>query len=100
MKNNLKVNRKEEVSEEIVSPVHYFLMRGYEAFHDGDEWIGIYNSRNALLDAYNKAEEELKKELEEGWASKSEKIMINIFDECTGKWKYNVKPELLMNEEI
>lgn len=22
-------------------PTHYFLMRGYDECHDGDEWIGI-----------------------------------------------------------
>lgn len=74
---------------------HYFLMRGCNEFHDADDWIGIYNSEKALFDAYNKAKEELKKELEEGWASKREKIMINIFDEHTGKWEYDVNPNLL-----
>lgn len=24
--------------------VHYLLVRGYEEFHDEDEWLGIYSS--------------------------------------------------------
>ena len=24
--------------------VHYLLVRGYEEFHDEDEWLGIYST--------------------------------------------------------
>ena len=40
------------VAELESEPIHYFLMRGYEEFHDGDEWIGIYDSLAQLKSAY------------------------------------------------
>ena len=79
-------------------PVRYFLMRGYTEFHDGDEWIGIYDSLSKLKEAYDKAKEELDKEHAEyeprgGYTTLNEKVMINIFNEAIGKWQYDVSPE-------
>ncbi|WP_455194454.1 hypothetical protein [Eubacterium ramulus] len=36
-------NKQRELEKELQGEhIYYFLMQGYEDFHDGDEWIGIY----------------------------------------------------------
>ena len=74
--------------------MHYFLICGYEEFHDGDEWIGIYDDLTQLKNAYEDAVQALEQEhrLYSGndWAAQHEKIMINVFDESTGKWHYDI----------
>lgn len=86
--------------------IHYFLIREYEEFHDGDEWIGIYHAWDLARDAYYKAVEELEKEHQEDGniygnnASQHIKIMVNIYDETTGKWEYDVEPKLIFKKKI
>lgn len=76
------------------SPVHYFLICGYDEFHDGDEWIGIYDSLTQLKSAYEDAVQELEQEhrqyRENSWTVGHEKVMVNVFDESTGKWHYDI----------
>ena len=83
--------------------MHYFLIRGYENFHDGDEWIGIYSSISALQRAYTiesrNLEEDKIREIEKGHSCSGEKILIYIFDETDGTWQYNVSPEKLFGKE-
>lgn len=45
--------------------IHYFILRGYDQFRDGDEWIGIYHSRDEARDVYYKVAGELEKEHQE-----------------------------------
>lgn len=85
------------------SRTFYFLMRGYDLFHDGDEWIGIYDSLSKLKTAYNEAVQELEEEHKKWGASDytkaNERVRINIFDQTAGKWKYDVPYETLFPEE-
>lgn len=88
--------------------IHYFILRGYDEFRDGDEWIGIYHSRDEARDVYNKAAGELEKEHQEDieqygekhckYTATHEKILVNIFNENIGKWSYNVDPQIIFNE--
>ncbi len=86
------------------SRTFYFLMRGYDLFHDGDEWIGIYDNRPRLRIAYHKAVQELEEEHKKYDASDytkaNERVKINIFDQSAGKWKYDVPYETLFPEEM
>ncbi len=80
--------------------VSYFLIRGYDEFHDGDEWIGIYDNLSQLKRAYETAVRELEKEHQnfddgDNWTARHEKIMINIFNKRTGKWRYDIPYEIL-----
>ena len=34
--------------------VHYLLVRGYEEFHDEDEWLGIYSTWENAIAAYER----------------------------------------------
>lgn len=77
---------------------HYFVMRGYDEFHDDDEWIGVYHAWNRARDAYNKAVRQLEEEHQSSpgnFAKAHERIMVHIFDETTGKWEKDVDPELI-----
>ncbi len=78
------------VAELESEPTHYFLMRGYDECHNGDEWIGIYDSLAQLKSAYKAAmqvlEQEHKQYGESNWAAEHEKVMINTYHEATGKW--------------
>lgn len=79
-------------------PIHYFIVRGYDEFHDGDEWIGIYQAWRQARDAYRKAAGRLEEEhqkISDEFTRAHEKIMVHTFDETTGKWSYDVDPELI-----
>lgn len=89
-----ELNRAEQESHH----VHYFLMSGYDEFHDDDDWLGIYHDWRLARDAYYKAAGQLEEEHQrwhDEFTIKHEKIMIHIFDETTGKWDYNVDPNLI-----
>ena len=34
--------------------VHYLLVRGYEEFHDEDEWLGIYSTWENSIASYER----------------------------------------------
>lgn len=42
--------------------VHYLLVRGYEEFHDEDEWLGIYSSWDDTIAAYEREHAALERE--------------------------------------
>lgn len=87
----------------MLKPVYYFLVRGYDEFHDEDEWLGIYTSVTELRAAYENAvrelEEEHRKDEEEfgekhvNYAKSHEKIQIHSFH--GGHWAYCLPPEAL-----
>lgn len=82
-------------------PVSYFLIRGYDEFHDGDEWIGIYDSIPELEHAYKEAVQKLEKEHinSDSRAVANKKVMINAFNKATGKWCYDIPYEMLFPEK-
>lgn len=80
--------------------VSYFLMRGYDECHDEGEWIGIYDSLPKLKYAYKEAVQKLENEHKESGDSDNriathEKVMINIFNQGTGEWCYDIPYEIL-----
>ena len=42
--------------------VYYLLVRGYEEFHDEDEWLGIYSSWENAIAAYEREHAALERE--------------------------------------
>ncbi|MDE5933334.1 MAG: hypothetical protein K2H40_12775, partial [Lachnospiraceae bacterium] len=81
-------------------PVSYFLMRGYGEYHDRDEWIGIYDSLPKLKHAHEEAVQKLENEHKESGDSDNrtvihEKVIINTFNQNTGKWCYDIPYEML-----
>ncbi len=82
-------------------------MRGYEAFHDGDEWIGIYEDVSNLRAAYLQAVKELEAE-HANWrehcektakyAMKNDKIRIHAYHGEKGRWIYDIPVEVLWEE--
>lgn len=91
--------RKGESSGHVL---YYFIMRGYDEFHDADEWIGIYHDKNAAKEAYYHALEELKAEHQKycipgdhssEYTRTHENVWVNIFDETESKWRYMANPE-------
>ena len=42
--------------------VHYLLVRGYEEFHDEDEWLGIYSTWENAIAAYEREHAALERE--------------------------------------
>ncbi len=82
---------------------YYFLMSGYDECHDGDEWIGIYDSTAQLKNAYKEAVQTLEQEHKQcGESNRTaghEKIKIHIYHEATGKWHYDIPYEALFSEK-
>ena len=69
--------------------VHYLLVRGYEEFHDEDEWLGIYSTWENAIAAY---EREKARDLETfGERAMREEIQIHSFEETTGRWRYHLQ---------
>ena len=103
----LKREEKDFAKELQGEPVYYFLMRGYEAFHDGDEWIGIYEDVSNLRAAYLQAVKELEAE-HANWrehcektakyAMKNDKIRIHAYHGEKGRWIYDIPVEVLWEE--
>lgn len=94
------LREKYKKTELEVQPVKYFLIRGYDEFHDGDEWIGIYDSLPKLKRAYEEAVWKLKNEQmklgdRDNWTAIHEKVMIHTFNQATEKWRYDIPYEIL-----
>lgn len=91
------------VAELELGHTYYLLIRGYDECHDGDEWIGIYDSLAQLKSAYQEAvqalEQEHKQYGENIWTARHEKIMINTYHEATGKWHYDIPYATLFPEK-
>ena len=65
--------------------VHYLLVRGYEEFHDEDEWLGIYSTWENAIAAYESDLETF------GERAMREEIQIHSFEETTGRWRYHLQ---------
>lgn len=100
------------IAELEAHPVHYVLVKGLDVRPNGkeenDEVLGIYDSMARLQDAYVIALQKLEEQHKNmtgllgdkvDYIAKHEKVMINVFDEFTGGWYYNVKPEQLFWRE-
>lgn len=57
--------------------VHYLLVRGYEEFHDGDEWLGIYSSWENAIAAYEREHAALEREKARDLETFGEQAMLN-----------------------
>ena len=73
--------------------VHYLLVRGYEEFHDEDEWLGIYSTWENAIAAYEREHAALEREKArdlETFGERAmqlamrEEIQIHSFEETTG----------------
>ena len=53
-KNFCRVRKEAFVTMTEQGKVHYLLVRGYEEFHDEDEWLGIYSSWENAIAAYER----------------------------------------------
>lgn len=87
-----------------VRSVRYFLMRGYDECHDGDEWIGIYDSLPELKQAYEDAVKKLEDEHRifddnHNWTAIHEKVMIHSFNQDTGRWCHDIPYEILFPQK-
>lgn len=89
-------------------PMHYVLVKGLDVRHSGEdkneEFLGIYDSLARLQDTYVMALQKLEEQHKNmtgllgdkvNYIVKHEKVMINVFDEFTGRWYYDVSPEQL-----
>ena len=94
------------IAELETHPVHYVLAKGLDVRinENNNEILGVYDSLGKLQDAYviafSKLEEQHKnmtgllgKQVDR--IVKHEKVMINTFDEFTGRWQYNIDPDQL-----
>lgn len=100
------------IAELETHPMHYVLIKELDVRQDeeerSDEFLGIYDSLARLEDAYVIAVQKLEEQHKNmtgllgdkvDYIVKHEKVMINAFDEFTGRWHYNVKPEQLFWRE-
>lgn len=80
--------------------VHYLLVRGYEEFHDEDEWLGIYSSWENAIAAYEREHAALEREKARDLEifgeramrlAMHEEIQIHSFEETTGRWQYHLQ---------
>lgn len=75
---------------------HFFIVKGHRDWdHDGDVWIGIYDNPMRLKRAYEKAVNELEKEIKKDEENPFEtsstlEIMISAFDEDDGVWIHDI----------
>ena len=94
------------IAELETHPVHYVLAKGLDVRinENNNEILGVYDSLGKLQDAYviafSKLEEQHKnmtgllgKQVD--YIVKHEKVMINTFDEFSGRWQYHVDPDQL-----
>ena len=89
--------------------VHYLLVRGYEEFHDEDEWLGIYSTWENAIAAYEREHAALEREKArdlETFGERAmqlamrEEIQIHSFEETTGRWRYHLQSkEICRNEK-
>ena len=84
--------------------VHYVLVRELSDIKKGEnrnnQILGVYSSLGKLEDAYVIAHQKLKERHKRiknklDYIVKYEKIMIDVFDEFTNQWYYDVNPEQL-----
>ena len=72
--------------------VHYLLVRGYEEFHDEDEWLGIYSTWENAIAAYEREHAALETFGERAMQlAMREEIQIHSFEETTGRWRYHLQ---------
>lgn len=80
--------------------VHYLLVRGYEEFHDEDEWLGIYSTWENAIAAYEREHAALEREKARDLEifgeramqlAMREEIQIHSFEETTGRWRYHLQ---------
>ena len=86
-----------------VHPIHYALVKGIEK-EKTVELLGVYDSLGKLQDAYVIAFQKLEEQHKNmtgllgnqvSYIVEHEKVMINMFDEFTGRWNYNIRPDQL-----
>lgn len=95
-KNFCRVRKEAFVTMTEQGKVHYLLVRGYEEFHDEDEWLGIYSTWENAIAAYEREhaalEREKARDLETfGERAMREEIQIHSFEETTGRWRYHLQ---------
>ena len=61
-KNFCRVRKEAFVTMTEQGKVHYLLVRGYEEFHDEDEWLGIYSTWENAIAAYEREHAALERE--------------------------------------
>lgn len=110
MINNRKIYTFKSVDEQLariegmkIHPIHYALVKGIEK-EKTVELLGVYDSLGKLQDAYVIAFQKLEEQHKNmtgllgnqvSYIVEHEKVMINMFDEFTGRWRYNISPEQL-----
>ena len=104
MINNKKFNfQMSQIDSLKAHPIHYALVKGIEK-EKNVELIGIYDSLGKLQDAYVIAFQKLEEQHKNmtgllgnqvSYIVEHEKVMINMFDEFTGRWRYNISPDQL-----
>ena len=110
MINNRKIYTFKSVDEQLaridgmkIHPIHYALVKGIEK-EKNVELIGIYDSLGKLQDAYIIAFQKLEEQHKNmtgllgnqvSYIVEHEKVMINMFDEFTGRWRYNISSDQL-----
>lgn len=98
------------ITELEMHPTHYFLVKGLDVAQkeSENEWLGIYNSLGKLQDAYIVATQKLEEQHKNmigligdkaDYIVNHEKVIINAFDEFTGRWFYNISPEKIFWRE-
>lgn len=96
------------IAELEAHPIHYILVKGFDVKSNeedkNEEFLGVYDSIARLQDAYVIALQKLEEQHKNmtgllgdkvDYIIKHEKVMINAFDEFTGRWYYDMKPEQL-----
>ena len=104
MINNKKFNfQMSQIDSLKTHPIHYALVKGIEK-EKTVELLGVYDSLGKLQDAYVIAFQKLEEQHKNmtgllgsqvSYIVEHEKVMINIFDEFTGRWRYNTSPDQL-----
>lgn len=99
-KNFCRVRKEAFVTMTEQGKVHYLLVRGYEEFHDEDEWLGIYSTWENAIAAYEREHAALEREKArdlETFGERAmqlamrEEIQIHSFEETTGRWQYHLQ---------
>ena len=67
-----------EISHE---KIFYFMVQGHEDWnHDDDKWLGIYDNIRELKEAYKRALEGLRVDIENDCIASDEEVMVYLFD--------------------
>lgn len=97
------------IAELEIHPVHYVLVKGLDVRHseNNNEILGVYDSLGKLQDAYVIAFQKLEEQHKNitgllgnqvSYIVEHEKVMIHMFDEFTGRWRYNIHPGQLFGQ--